>query len=211
MNDTLKTQEETLSQPASGEMSPQEQAIADAAIRVIVNQGFDVVSVRKVATEAEVAPGTVQYFMGTKEQLLEKALARSAARQHERVLALRNKPNLQPRERLSRSLLELLPVRNIQREDAALWVILGAASSTRAGLAALYHEELERFRRRLIESIFPEPEWESPHASQTARLITALVNGLTLDYLHAPPNQELAAAIADDLEAGLEHILSPRR
>ena len=37
--------------------------IADAAIRVMVSQGLDALSVRNVATEAGVAPGTVQYQM----------------------------------------------------------------------------------------------------------------------------------------------------
>ena len=113
-------------------MSPQEKAISDAAIKVIVNQGFDVVSVRKVAQQAGVAPGTVQYFMGTKDELLSRALLRSAARQHERVSSLRFQSNTSPLEQLHRSLLELLPIGPIQREDAALWVILGAAASTHA-------------------------------------------------------------------------------
>ncbi|WP_237224528.1 TetR family transcriptional regulator [Rothia nasisuis] len=41
--------------------SAQETSISDAAIRVIVTQGFDVVSVRKVAQEAGLAHGAVQY------------------------------------------------------------------------------------------------------------------------------------------------------
>ncbi|MFC3184333.1 TetR/AcrR family transcriptional regulator [Pseudoglutamicibacter albus] len=42
--------------------------IADAAIRVMVNKGLDALSVRNVAAEAGVAPGTVQYQMGVKGQ-----------------------------------------------------------------------------------------------------------------------------------------------
>ena len=43
-------------------MSPQEKAISDAAIKVIVNQGFDVVSVRKVAQQAGVAPNSAVFY-----------------------------------------------------------------------------------------------------------------------------------------------------
>lgn len=186
-------------------MSPQEKAISDAAIKVIVNQGFDVVSVRKVAQQAGVAPGTVQYFMGTKDELLSKALLRSAARQHERVSSLRFQSNTSPLEQLHRSLLELLPIGPIQREDAALWVILGAAASTRKVLAQEYQNELGRFRDHLIPALSAA---DVPgDIAQTARLITAIVNGLALDYMHAKPDAETAKALSDDLSSSLQRIL----
>lgn len=186
-------------------MSPQEKAISDAAIKVIVNQGFDVVSVRKVAQQAGVAPGTVQYFMGTKDELLSRALLRSAARQHERVSSLRFQSNTSPLERLHRSLLELLPIGPIQREDAALWVILGAAASTRKVLAQEYQTELSRFQEHLISALSAA---DVPgDIAQTARLITAIVNGLALDYMHAKPDAETTKALSDDLSSSLQRIL----
>ena len=182
-------------------MSPQEKAISDAAIKVIVNQGFDVVSVRKVAQQAGVAPGTVQYFMGTKDELLSRALLRSAARQHERVSSLRFQSNTSPLEQLHRSLLELLPIGPIQREDAALWVILGAAASTRKVLAQEYQNELSRFQDHLISALSAA---DVPgDIAQTARLITAIVNGLALDYMHAKPDAETTKALSDDLSSNL--------
>lgn len=189
-------------------MSPQEKSISDAAIKVIVNQGFDVVSVRKVAQQAGVAPGTVQYFMGTKDELLSRALLRSAARQHERVSSLRFPSNAPPLEQLTQSLLELLPIGPIQREDAALWVILGAAASTRKVLAQEYQNELSRFQDRLISALSAA---DVPgDTTQTARLVTALVNGLTLDYMHAKPNAETTKALSADLSNGLQRILQKK-
>lgn len=186
-------------------MSPQEKAISDAAIKVIVNQGFDVVSVRKVAQQAGVAPGTVQYFMGTKDELLSRALLHSAARQHERVSSLRFQSNTSPLEQLHRSLLELLPIGPIQREDAALWVILGAAASTRKVLAQEYQNELSRFQDHLISALSAA---DVPgDIAQTARLITAIVNGLALDYMHAKPDAETTKALSDDLSSSLQRIL----
>ncbi|WP_420876121.1 TetR family transcriptional regulator [Pseudoglutamicibacter albus] len=55
--------------------------IADAAIRVMVNKGLDTLSVRNVAAEAGVAPGTVQYQMGTRNDIIAKAfITRLASR-----------------------------------------------------------------------------------------------------------------------------------
>ena len=199
-------------------MSPQEEAIADAAIYVIVNQGFDVVSMRKVAAQAQVAPGTVQYFMGTKEQLLVKALERSVNRQQQRVAQLDVPADLSLVARLSHSLAELLPVGPIQHEDSALWVILGTAATSHPALARSYQRALELFRIYLSKEIATylsagQPATEDvvahqlEHTTTTARLITALVNGISIDNLHAPYSPELAAQIRTDLHEGLRRIL----
>ncbi|WKD61732.1 HTH-type transcriptional repressor KstR [Corynebacterium ciconiae DSM 44920] len=192
-------------------MSAQQLAIADAAISVIVSEGFDVVSVRTVATRAGVAPGTVQYYMGTRERLLIAALERSCARQHERVRALSGAST--PFEQLVGALKELLPVGQLQREDAALWVVMGAAASTRDSIAEVYRRELELFQQKLRDGLSataaePDAGIEMSEVPQTARLITALVNGLTLDYLNAPASVEQADAIIADLRAGLQRILN---
>lgn len=191
--------------------SAQEAAISDAAIRVIVTQGFDVVSVRKVAQEAGLAHGTVQYYMGTKNQLLEKALLRSTARQHERVQNLQLPAD--PLERLTTALLELLPIGEVQREDSTLWITMGAAASTRSGLAKLYQQELATFQDRLTQALIA---WHSTgdlgvateDIPRTARLLTAFINGLTLDYLNAPSQSGLVDEIKADVRSGLKKILS---
>ena len=191
--------------------SAQESAISDAAIRVIVTQGFDVVSVRKVAQEAGLAHGTVQYYMGTKNQLLEKALLRSTARQHKRVQNLQLPAD--PLERLTTALLELLPIGEVQREDSTLWITMGAAASTRSGLAKLYQHELATFQDQLTQALIA---WHSTgdlgvateDIPRTARLITAFINGLTLDYLNAPGQSGLVDEIKADIRSGLKKILS---
>jgi AcrR family transcriptional regulator len=50
-------------------------SIADAAIRVVARQGLDRLSVRNVARQAGVAPGTVQHHYRTRAQLLDAAQA----------------------------------------------------------------------------------------------------------------------------------------
>lgn len=195
------------------ETSAQEVAIAEATIRVIVHQGFDQVSVRKVAQEAGIAPGTVQYHMGTRKQLLEQALNRSVARQNERVEALPLSQD--PLEHMTRALLELLPTGETQREDAALWVVMGAAASTHGWLAEMYQKELTVFQQDIAQSIsawlHSKGEKTNPEEiTRTARLITALVNGLTLDYLNATPSPQLTADIQADLTSGLRRIFGLR-
>lgn len=182
---------------------------ADAAIRVIANQGFDSLSVRSVAAEMGVAPGTVQYHASSRRALLTDALARSVQRQALRLSSHHVDPA--DLETLVQALAELLPIGTIQREDAYAWVAFGAAASTRPWLAEPYWQALvllqdwicrvlstAQHRRALSNSVSP---------NKTARLVTALVNGLTLDLLNAPPCSP--EQVIDHLRTGLTLILAP--
>lgn len=182
-------------------------AIADATITVIARDGFDRVSVRTVAVQSRLAPGTIQYPARTRQALLTDAFVRSVQRQSERVRALPRAGS--PLESMHRSLSELLPTAGARREDAALWVAYGAAASTRPWLAELYWEALVLFRTRLEAAltVAQDAGHLRPGISPAsgARLVAALVNGLTIDHLNAPEDQQ--QVIVEELRRGLELIV----
>jgi len=188
-------------------MSPAAIMTADATIAIIAEEGFDRVSVRSVAARLGVAPGTVQYRSPSRRTLLTDALVRSVQRQGGRVLSHEVDPG-QP-ETLVRALAELLPTGAVQCEDAAAWVAFGAAASTRPWLADPYWEALQTMRT-WVEGILADAQKAgrmrvdlSP--AEGARLVTALVNGLTLDLLNAPPTE--ADEVIGQLRSGLGLIL----
>ena len=188
-------------------MSPAVSMTADATIAIIAEEGFDRVSVRSVAARRGVAPGTVQYRSPSRRTLLTDALVRSVQRQAGRVLSHEVDP-AQP-ETLVRALAELLPTGAVQREDAAAWVAFGAAASTRPWLADTYWEALQ-IMRTWVEGILTDARKAgrmrvdlSP--AEGARLVTAVVNGLTLDLLNAPPTE--SDEVIGQLRSGLGLIL----
>ena len=188
-------------------MSPAAIMTADATIAIIAEEGFDRVSVRSVAARLGVAPGTVQYRSPSRRTLLTDALVRSGQRQAGRVLSHEVDP-AQP-ETLVRALAELLPTGAVQREDAAAWVAFGAAASTRPWLADPYWEALQ-IMRTWVEGILTDARKAgrmrvdlSP--AEGARLVTAVVNGLTLDLLNAPPTE--SDEVIGQLRSGLGLIL----
>ena len=188
-------------------MSPAVSMTADATIAIIAEEGFDRVSVRSVAARLGVAPGTVQYRSPSRRTLLADALVRSGQRQAGRVLSHEVDP-AQP-ETLVRALAELLPTGAVQREDATAWVAFGAAASTRPWLADPYWEALQTMRT-WVEGILTDARKagrmraDLPPA-EGARLVTALVNGLTLDLLNAPPTE--SDEVIGQLRSGLGLIL----
>ncbi len=190
------------------EMPEAVRATADATIRVIARQGFDRVSVRTVAAELGVAPGTVQYRAASRQALLTDALVRSVQRQTERALNHQVDP-ARPSS-LVGSLSELLPTTGEAREDAVCWVAFGAAASTRSWLATLFQEAVGLFHES-VEIVLTACR---DHGSlrdglepvAAARLVTALVNGLTLDALNDPePDPEaMVARLCDGLHLLLD-------
>ena len=188
-------------------MSPAVSMTADATIAIIAEEGFDRVSVRSVAARLGVAPGTVQYRSPSRRNLLTDALVRSVQRQTDRVVSHDVDP-AQP-ETLVRALAELLPTGAVQREDAAAWVAFGAAASTRPWLADPYWEALQ-IMRTWVEGVLADARKagrmraDLPLA-EGARLVTALVNGLTLDLLNAPPTE--SDEVIGQLRSGLGLIL----
>ena len=188
-------------------MSPAVSMTADATIAIIAEEGFDRVSVRSVAARLGVAPGTVQYRSPSRRTLLTDALVRSVQRQGGRVASHEVDP-AQP-ETLVRALAELLPTGAVQREDATAWVAFGAAASTRPWLADPYWEALQTMRT-WVEGILTDARKAgrmrvdlSP--AEGARLVTAVVNGLTLDLLNAPPTE--SDEVIGQLRSGLGLIL----
>ncbi|MEX5266585.1 TetR/AcrR family transcriptional regulator [Kocuria sp. CPCC 204721] len=189
-------------------MIPARVMIAEAAIRVIAQQGFDVVSVRTVAQESGISPGTVQYHYKTRRDLLLAALERSVERQTQRVMAARGQNGY--RAFLARTLRELLPLEGVRREDAAVWVSFGAAASTRDWLASVYWQNLQIFHEGVLNVLRRAQEDGKLHEGLTpdtaAPLVTALVNGLALDHLNAP--ESVREGTEQALDRGLSLILT---
>ena len=121
--------------------------IVDAAITVIARDGLDALSIRRVATQAGVAIGTVQYHHPTRADLVVAALQRTADRQ--RVRAMRTPRQATIIATLVARLSMLLPHDDASREDAIVWVALAAA----AGRDTLVRAHQQRIVTRTIADI----------------------------------------------------------
>lgn len=188
-------------------LTPAQERIGDATIYVIATQGFDVVSVRTVAEQTGVTGGTIQYHFPTRESLLASALQRSFDRQRE--LLRSTDRDLPPDEYLFACLVKLLPTNPRYSEDAIAWVAFVAASKTRPWLAELVQSALDTFHAFLashLEHALAEGSVvlaSSPQ--QSARLLSALLDGLTLDSVNISP--ERYRQVESDLMTGIHLIV----
>ena len=175
----------------SGPQAPTRTRIADAAIQVIATSGFDTVSVRSVATEAGLAPGTVQHHFGSRDDLLSGALARISDRQLHRVLALSHVAV--PADRLRLALREILPFDATRREEAIVWLAFSAAAPTRPALASVHRQGVELMRGMIRHQLRNDAALgllrSGLQIEREAIRLAATVDGLLLHGVNADPGE----------------------
>jgi AcrR family transcriptional regulator len=114
--------------------------IADALLRTAAERGLHATGMREVAAEAGVSLRLVQYYFGTKEELLLAAMQHLAAQFGGRVLArigrIKEKENpASPRDVVAAILTEGLPVDDERRTFTVLYTAYFALSLTEPALA----------------------------------------------------------------------------
>src|SRR6516225_2293387 len=100
--------------------------IADALLRTAAERGLHATGMREVAAEAGVSLRLVQYYFGTKEELLLAAMQHLAAQFGDRVLARINRVKetespASPRDVIGAILTEALPVDDERRNFTVLY------------------------------------------------------------------------------------------
>ena len=114
--------------------------IADALLRSAATRGLHATGMREVAAEAGVSLRLVQYYFGTKEDLLLSAMQQLAAQFAERGLARirRTKPadgTARPRDVIAAIMTEALPADDERRTFTILYTAYFALSLTDPALA----------------------------------------------------------------------------
>ena len=114
--------------------------IADALLRTAATRGLHATGMREVAAEAGVSLRLVQYYFGTKEELLLSAMQQLAAQFAERGLARIRRTKradgpARPRDVIAAILTEALPADDERRTFTVLYTAYFALSLTDPALA----------------------------------------------------------------------------
>jgi len=116
--------------------------ITDALLRTAATRGLHATGMREVAAEAGVSLRLVQYYFGTKEELLLAAMQNLAARYSERVLARARRQKTgtsggpaSPRDVIAAILTEALPADDERRTFTIVYTAYLALSLTDPALA----------------------------------------------------------------------------
>lgn len=181
------------------------QRLAEAAVRVVARDGFDVLSVRTVAREAGVAAGTVQHHYRTRSLLLLAAFEATVARVAERVG--QPDPGQPVRPLLRRLLREVLPLDTQRHEECVVWVALTAAAVSHPELADVHARGAALLRSTLTQLVGEARRRGEVGAGrdpdQTALLLAAVVDGLTLQGVAGSAPAEMSEVLDRALDLAL--------
>src|SRR5215467_3467279 len=114
--------------------------IADALVRTAATRGLHATGMREVAAEAGVSLRLVQYYFGTKEELLLAAMQRLATQFSDRALARirrmkKTEGPARPRDVIAAILTEALPADDERRTFTIVYAAYAALSLTDPALA----------------------------------------------------------------------------
>ncbi|GAB7180556.1 DNA-binding transcriptional regulator YbjK [Kitasatospora sp. Ki12] len=160
--------------------------IADAVCALVDERGLGAVTLRDVATRAEVSMGAVQRCFRTKEEMLGFALAHVGERVTERVrVRLTAGPAQSAASELGLVAGEVALLREEHRAEARIWLAFVAAAAVDPGLAQTLrgsYAALEELVVRLVTEASDDGRGVL-EARTEVRTLLALADGLTAHVL----------------------------
>lgn len=172
--------------------------ITDAVCRITVKGGLTSVTFREVAAEAGVSVRLVQYYFGTKDELLLATQRHVAERATARARQMIDAADDTPRAGLRAVLASFIPVDQASREIMLMFVALHTASLVDPSLArhetrevpdALYHA----VKARLVDAGVRE----GADAELEAAILVAIVPSLAQSVLDGTLTPERAIQTID--------------
>jgi AcrR family transcriptional regulator len=177
--------------------------LAAALWRLVLREGIEAASVRRVAAEAGWSTGSLRHYFETQSELLAFAMELVVQRVSERVAALPR--DAAPRALAERALHEVLPLDDERRAEMQVWLAFTARSLVEPGLRELRdraHAGLRSLCRAAADLLAaPDPE-------RQAERLHALIDGLALHAVLDPATTSPARQV--ELLAAQLDALSPR-
>lgn len=155
--------------------------LAAALWRLVLREGIEAASIRRVAAEAGWSTGSLRHYFADQSELLSFAMDLVVRRVTERMSRLGPEPD--PRRRAQRMLEEVLPLDAARHTETRVWLAFTARSLVSPDLRSLRddaHAGLRALCRHAVELLgVADPARESER-------LHALIDGLALHAVLTP-------------------------
>lgn len=192
------------------ELAQRKRAILEAALGLIAARGAGAVRLRDVARESAVSVGSLQYYFGSRDQLIREAF-RQYARDSLDLIGRADVPAATGWERLT-AVLRVIATRPGLTRTARLWMEFNAAGLHDERLRALLLDTQEAWRgllRRVVLAGVGSGEFRPALAPETVVIcLVALIDGFDL-AMAAGVEDATSAAIAANLSDAATALLAP--
>lgn len=194
-----------------GELARRKRAILDVTLSLIAARGTDAVRLRDVARESAVSVGSLQYYFGSRDQLIHEAFSQYA-RDSLDLIGRADNLTASAWERLT-AVLQVVATRPHLARTAALWMEFISAGLHDEGMRALLLDTQEAWRdllRRVVRAGLDSGEFRPALPPETAVIcLVALIDGFDL-AVAIQVQDATPAAIAAKLTDAARALLAPR-
>lgn len=191
--------------PKIVDKSARREAVLDVTWRIIERDGIDAVTLRRVAAEQGLANGAVKPYFASKDELLQAAYLRAFRHTNERAAtAIGGHTGVEAMRRLC---LEIMPLDQEQRTEAAVVVAFWEQAAADETMAEVYRSHTREWATQLgryLAEARAAGEASTPHAD--ADIVDELIYMMT--GLQALCRLAPDLATPDRQRAALERILS---
>ena len=167
--------------PKQVDHAARREELAAALWQVVMRDGIQAASIRRVAAEAGWSSGSLRHYFATQSELLAFAMDLVMRRAGERLAAL---PRLEDRRELAElALREVLPLDDERRAEMQVWLTLAIQSVVEPHLRGVFidsHRRLRGLCRQIAELL------GSREPDRDGERIHAFVDGLALHAVAAP-------------------------
>lgn len=178
------------------------QKIIDVARNILIEEGYENFILRRVATEANIKPGNLQYYFSSKKELLSAVLLSEISR-YKDVYAQFADRGQGAREVID-AVVDFLIKEIRLKSTTNIWYVVWAQSAHDEDLAKVMDEwylEYMGSLRDLFKATVPG--LSDQRAGHAASLLTALMDGLTNQIGHGRKRHRLH----DKIENSIKHTL----
>lgn len=186
------------------------QALLEALMRITRREGWDAISLRKVAAEAGVSMGMVQHYFSSKDEMLRFAIEMMAEDTRKRIrqrVARLPEPHT-PRLLVETVLVEMIPRpsrRQTEAQAAQVWI---RRLSLRPESQAVLAKGAADVMTMLTEQIGLARPSDAATAEREAGGLIALLDGLIFNIVGGLQTAESATEI---MRAQLDHVFGDQR
>lgn len=183
------------------------EGVLDAALEVLVEQGSQGFSVRKVAQRAGLAVGNVQYYYPSRDDLIEALCRRIVERFSARACAV-----LVPKMTPEQAILEFVDLHFTDLDDALgsvpVWE-LAALAAHDGRLAGVMFEFYRTMRIALATMIGrARPHLSATRAANLATVIVGMVEGSGFFDAYGRPRRAEFAGLRDEIRRVVRLLIS---
>jgi AcrR family transcriptional regulator len=182
------------------------EAVLDAAMSVLIDEGSAGFSMRKVAERAGIRIGNLQYYFPTRADLMRGLCERIAARFAQRAVAA-----LEEAATPEARLLAVVDVHLTDLDDALgsipVWEMWAMAAHDRSIAIVMldFYQELLDLLTRCVRDV--RPRLSAGRARHVATLIVALVEGSGLFDAHGRPSRGRFGGLRDEVRRAVKLML----